>query len=160
MLLRVPLFVILFLFVSVFVLGQNNVKQSKRVIQRQLISAQTGLPLQYVQIKFVGSNYTFLSDDKGVVTLPESITSDSIDFSRLSIIQKRAHSSYVIENPIIELDESSYSLENIDVFVDLNDGLQLMTQVKDHLHLTNPAQVVDYSCMVYNKLVFDIDTVL
>ena len=62
MLLRVPLFVILFLFVSVFVLGQNNVKQSKRVIQRQLISAQTGWPLQYVQIKFVGSNYTFLSD--------------------------------------------------------------------------------------------------
>ncbi len=160
MLLRFKLLVFSFLFVSGFVFGQKRGNQNKRVIQRQLISAQTGLPLQYVQIKLVDSDVLFLSDDKGIVTLPETITTDSIEFSRLSIIQKRASASYVIENPIIELDESSYSLGDFDVFVNLNDGLQMMTQVKDSLSVTNPSQVVDYSCMVYNKLVFDIDTIM
>ncbi len=149
---------ILFLLTSYRVVGQDDTIPKSRVVKRQVVSSQTGLPLSYVSIIVKGSPRIFTSDVTGFFTLTLDESVDSIAFKRISLKDKILSKGLVETSSIIELDELNYHLEDVIVVPTYQNGYDVMAQVRNRFLASNPDQNIDYSCYIYNKMVFDVDS--
>lgn len=149
---------LLFLFTSFGVVGQDDSLPKNRVVKRQVVSAQTGLPLSYVTIIVSGSSRMLTSDVAGFFTLTLDEKIDSIAFKRISLKEKILSKGAVEASSIIELDEINYHLEDVVIVPTYRDALDVMVLVRNRFMVSNPDLNTDYSCYIYNKMVFDIDS--
>jgi hypothetical protein len=132
--------------------------QGNSQITGALLDKETGAPIAFATLRLGDTQSGIISNIDGTFILPAHPNQDSLIISCLGYISIKVSIASLNEEPFIKLTRRTIALQQVDVYPGENPALTLMQRVVEAAPRNNPQESTNYTCMVYHKMVFRLDT--
>lgn len=149
----------LFVFVTALLITMGAA-QAQTKVRGTVTDGETGEPLPFVNIVFVGTTTGTITDIDGNFFLQAHVNSDSLEFSMMGYtpyfykVQKGAYQEITVV-----LDPDNYELGEIVVLPGENPAWRIMRNVAANRKSNDPDRLNAYKYEVYNKMEIDINNI-
>lgn len=145
---------IIFLFLFLFGLQVD----AQKPVSVTLVDAKTNAPIPFANILYGDGQHGTMSDINGRFKLDADTSILHIRISCLGYKTLALQLTLPGAHDVIYMEPVNIELSQVTVFPGKNPALTIMEQVYENRNINNPDIAVNYSCIVYHKMVFFLDT--
>ncbi len=149
-----------FLLLTFFMATEVTAQAPKTKVRGKVIDAETGEPLPFVSIAFVGTTVGVITDFDGAYYVETRNASDTIIASYLGYKPvKKAVKKFHFQNINFELQPDNITLDEIVVYPGENPAHRILRNIIKNKKMNNPVKLNSYQYEVYNKMELDVNNI-